>query len=127
MCRFVLLKMFWIFFSLFCVFNTGKLRQNKFLLFYLKVHLMFSFLFKVNSSCTLPQIWSGKWYMSKETDLMTIDKTTFVNKGVCIENVEDKFLFYESDECYRCIFVMQKHQNVLQYRASKHIVFICLV
>jgi hypothetical protein len=85
--------------------------------------LLFIFSIKVNSLCTLPQIWSGKWYMSKETDLMTIDKTTFVNKGVCIENVEDKFLFYESDECYRCIFVMQKHQNVLQYRASKHINF----
>jgi hypothetical protein len=69
--------------------------------------------------CKLPQQWSGKWYMGKDTDLMTIDKTTFINKGICIENKEDKFLFYENEECYRCVFVMQKHQNVLQYRASE--------
>ena len=31
----------------------------------------------------------------------------------------DKFIFYEpEDNCYRCIFIMQKHTNVLQYRAS---------
>jgi len=36
-----------------------------------------------------------------------------------MENQQDKYIFYEKNEnCYRCLFIMQKHSNVLQYRAS---------
>ena len=73
---------------------------------------------QANSLCDLPEDWSGKWYQGKHMDTLTINQTHFINKGQCIENKQDKFLFYESDECYRCIFVMQKHSNVLQFRAS---------
>ena len=30
------------------------------------------------------------------------------------------FLHFNSKECFRCILIMQKHPNVLQYRASKY-------
>lgn len=73
----------------------------------------------VQSLCHLPISWSGKWYQSKDSDLLHINKTNFINRGSCIEQKQDKYLFYESKEdCFRCIFIMQKHTNVLQYRAS---------
>ena len=73
----------------------------------------------VESLCHLPTNWSGKWYQSKDSDLLQINKTNFINRGSCIEHKQDKYLFYESKEdCFRCIFIMQKHTNVLQYRAS---------
>ena len=70
-----------------------------------------------SSQCMLPPQWSGKWYLSKN-DILSINQTHFINKGQCVESKQDKFVFYENDECYRCIFIMQKHANVLQYRAS---------
>ncbi len=71
------------------------------------------------ATCNLPTQWAGKWYQSKYTELRTIDSKNFINRGECTENKQDKYIFYEKNEnCYRCIFIMQKHSNVLQYRAS---------
>ncbi|CAF0712059.1 unnamed protein product [Brachionus calyciflorus] len=83
------------------------------------IFLFLIFINKIYSSCHLPHQWTGKWYQSKDIDLLSINRTNFINRGVCIEHKQDKFMFYESKEdCYRCIFIMQKHSNVLQYRAS---------
>jgi len=69
--------------------------------------------------CHLSQHWSGKWYQSKDMGELGINRTHFLNRGVCVEHKQDKFLFYESKEdCYRCVFIIQKHPNVLQYRAT---------
>ncbi|RNA21621.1 hypothetical protein BpHYR1_038337 [Brachionus plicatilis] len=76
------------------------------------------FINKVTSRCHLPDQWTGKWYQSNGIDLLNINKTNFMNRGICIEHNQDKFLFFEKHECYRCIFIMQKHLNVLQYRTS---------
>lgn len=74
---------------------------------------------QIASFCHLPLNWSGKWYQSKDSDLLQINRTNFINRGSCIEHMQDKFIFYEpKEECFRCIFIMQKHPNVLQYRAS---------
>lgn len=45
--------------------------------------------------CNLPQQWSGKWFQSKEMDLMSINRTSFLNRGLCLDQKQDKFLFYE--------------------------------
>lgn len=45
--------------------------------------------------CHLPQQWSGKWFQSKEMDSMSINKTSFLNRGLCLDQKQDKFLFYE--------------------------------
>ena len=67
----------------------------------------------------MPVDWYGKWYQSKYTDVQTIGRLNFIDRGECIESRQDKYVFYEKDEnCYRCLFIMQKHYNVLQYRAS---------
>lgn len=82
---------------------------------------LFSILFQVNAlnSCNLPVDWYGKWYQSKYTDLKTINRLSFIDRGQCIESRQDKYILYEKEEnCYRCVFIMQKHHNVLQYRAS---------
>jgi hypothetical protein len=44
---------------------------------------------------------------------ISLQKFSFVPK------TKSLFLFFLSKEtCYRCVFIMQKHFNVLQYRAS---------
>ncbi len=50
---------------------------------------------RVDSLCQLPVHWSGKWYQSKDSDLLSINRTNFINRGSCIEHRQDKYIFYE--------------------------------
>ncbi len=91
------------------------------ILFFLLFSLVASFdVHAATSSCHLPASWTGQWYQGKEAQVLTIDRTHFLSRGACVEHRADKFLFYDAHEqCFRCIFVMQKHLNVLQFRSSK--------
>jgi hypothetical protein len=46
-------------------------------------------------ACQLPVNWHGKWYQSKDAELLSISRTSFLNRGACIEQRQDKFIFYE--------------------------------
>jgi hypothetical protein len=48
-----------------------------------------------NNHCQLPIQWSGNWYQNKDVDLMSINRTHFISRGACIEQKEDKFVFYD--------------------------------
>lgn len=47
------------------------------------------------NKCQLPLFWTGNWYLNKYLDLMNINRTIFINRGICIEHQEDKFIFYD--------------------------------
>jgi hypothetical protein len=93
--------------------------MNSINLFFLIYTIYYLQSYEIEAICHLPSNWSGKWYQSKDSDLLNITRTSFINRGTCIEHKQDKYIFYEAKEdCFRCIFIMQKHSNVLQYRAS---------
>ena len=73
--------------------SSGKFfEKTKKINFYKKFKNIFV---KVEALCSLPNEWSGKWYQSKYTELMSINRTSFIGRGECIENRLDKFIFYE--------------------------------
>ncbi|KAJ0182985.1 hypothetical protein K1T71_000961 [Dendrolimus kikuchii] len=71
-------------------------------------------------SCTFPKDWIGSWFQSGQAELVKINSTHIYNKGTCWETVsKHTFLLYdESDDCYRCIKIHEKHYNVLMYKES---------
>ena len=62
--------------------------------------LLFLFNFVFSSSTTnikckpLPSHWTGNWYQNKDIDYLNINQTNFINHGNCVEQKEDKFVFY---------------------------------
>lgn len=83
------------------------------------IFLIINLLLNTINACLLPSDWHGYWYQQKYSNLATINRTNFLNKGICLYHKQDKYLFYEPNEsCYRCVFVIQKHSNVLQYRST---------
>jgi len=87
-------------------------------------------------NCLLPHTWLGSWSFNSvdqaQTQLKTgssphhplirnrIDRIGFLNKGNCVMSRQEKYFFYDNvNKCHRCLFVIQRHYNVLQYRESK--------
>lgn len=49
----------------------------------------------------------------------SIDATKFLSKGLCFDNKDERYFFYDkSKNCHRCLFIIQRHYNVLQYRET---------
>ncbi|KAI9551902.1 hypothetical protein GHT06_022237 [Daphnia sinensis] len=73
------------------------------------------------SSCQLPDAWRGTWFQSG-LNTVRINETTIDFKGKCLESDGEYYLFEEKlekeEKCYRCLFIAQKHPNVLQYKES---------
>ena len=72
-------------------------------------------------ACQLPTQWTGNWYQNKDLDLLSINRTTFINRGTCIEHKEDKFVFYDRFEMLRVsslfiYFYFLKQRNMLPMR-----------
>ena len=61
--------------------------------------LLFLLLSSSNSvfsfKCQLPNQWAGNWYQNKDIDILSINQTNFINRGICVEQKEDKFIFYD--------------------------------
>jgi hypothetical protein len=78
---------------LFGLFINGKfqiLLHN-----YFKEYFYICLYLKVYASCYLPNTWYGKWYQGKDIELTNINRTHFLNRGTCIEQRQDKFIFYD--------------------------------
>ncbi|XP_062578526.1 uncharacterized protein LOC134240458 [Saccostrea cucullata] len=81
---------------------------------------IFSVLMSITSvfACTFPKEWHGTWYQNVFGEL-SISEREISRKGVCIENVGNKFVVSNRDqECYRCLVINPWHQNVIQYKES---------
>jgi hypothetical protein len=79
--------------------------------------------------CELPSSWSGGWSSriytkdsspnNNNTLNNLINRNQFLSKGFCTDNKDERYLFYNRNEkCYRCLFVIQKHYNILQFRET---------
>jgi len=69
-------------------------------------------------SCQLSESWRGSWFQSG-FDNIAINDTSIDVKGNCLQKKGDYYLFQDKEEdCFRCLFIVQKHTNVLQYKES---------
>ncbi|XP_056018773.1 uncharacterized protein LOC125671006 isoform X2 [Ostrea edulis] len=79
---------------------------------------IFSVLMSITAvfTCTFPKEWHGTWYQNIFGEL-SISETEISRKGVCIENVGNKYIVSNREqECYRCLVINPWHQNVIQYK-----------
>ncbi|XP_046980658.1 uncharacterized protein LOC124545759 [Schistocerca americana] len=73
----------------------------------------------VSGRCQFPKQWAGRWFQSGVPHLITLNATHIETKGECVESDGDKFLTEDKgDNCYRCVVIHEKHQNVLQYKET---------
>ncbi|XP_039295672.1 uncharacterized protein LOC111057455 [Nilaparvata lugens] len=69
-------------------------------------------------SCTFPEDWAGRWFQSGVRTVI-INSTSIQYKGNCIQSEGDKFLIEDKeDNCFRCVVIHEKHENVLQYKET---------
>ncbi|EZA57924.1 hypothetical protein DMN91_001798 [Ooceraea biroi] len=66
-----------------------------------------------NGSCEFPSSWTGEWYQYGKP-VFSIN-TTVLGDRVCIERTDDKYVVY-GDNCYHCMIINGRHENVIQYR-----------
>nr|XP_045602562.1 uncharacterized protein LOC123760820 [Procambarus clarkii] len=50
----------------------------------------------INGMCDLPSQWRGGWFQSGVRDIISITRTEFSSKGVCVHSSGEKFLFKDS-------------------------------
>ncbi|XP_029156626.1 uncharacterized protein LOC114929299 [Nylanderia fulva] len=69
------------------------------------------------NGCEFPSSWTGEWYQyGKPSPLFNINSTVFGDK-VCVERMDDKYVVFNSlDNCYHCMIINGRHENVIQYR-----------
>ncbi|XP_042217692.1 uncharacterized protein LOC121863236 isoform X2 [Homarus americanus] len=73
----------------------------------------------INGVCELPNQWRGGWFQSGVRDIISITRTEFSSKGVCVRSSGEKFLFKDkNDVCFRCVVISEKHPNILQYKET---------
>ncbi|XP_050316185.1 uncharacterized protein LOC126750580 [Anthonomus grandis grandis] len=70
------------------------------------------------AGCVFRKSWHGRWFQSGVQGLILINSTHIESKGQCYEEEGDKYLVFESDDCYRCLVLHEKHPSVLQYKES---------
>lgn len=84
----------------------------------------FIFPFSICSgSCNLPSAWLGSWFESGHSFPVEITSTTLAHKGECMQKgkVEGQIIFKDSidgADCLRCLYIHQKHLNIIQYKES---------
>ncbi|RNA26909.1 hypothetical protein BpHYR1_023705 [Brachionus plicatilis] len=82
--------------------------------------------------CILPASWSGTW-SNQQQKLAFNDKASYIfnsatvsskyesfqHKGRCINQKDERYFFYNRHEkCFKCLFVIQRHFNVIQFRET---------
>ncbi|UJR09900.1 hypothetical protein I4U23_014122 [Adineta vaga] len=77
----------------------------------------------LSSTCSFSTLFDGIWIQPGLNDLVTINKTWFSSKGICLSGQQDaknKYIYYnEQTRCKRCILFIPRHSNALQYRESE--------
>ncbi|CAM1328113.1 Uncharacterised protein g9676 [Pycnogonum litorale] len=84
------------------------------------LYVLFCFRSFVESECLLPVTWRGHWFQKGIHPTMEIRKDSISTKGKCLKSGErGRFLFYDkTHHCMRCLLILQRHYNVLQYRET---------
>ncbi|XP_018304767.1 uncharacterized protein [Mycetomoellerius zeteki] len=67
-----------------------------------------------NGSCEFPSSWSGEWFQYGKPQSVIIN-TTILGERTCIERTDDKYIVF-GDNCYHCMIINRRHENVIQYR-----------
>lgn len=73
----------------------------------------------LGAPCDLTR-WNGVWNQVGGTQVK-INGNNVTTKGHCIRSEGEKYLFVDSEhtrQFYHCIFIVEKHKNVLQYKES---------
>ncbi|XP_064121034.1 uncharacterized protein LOC135225640 isoform X3 [Macrobrachium nipponense] len=74
---------------------------------------------QIKGRCDLPSNWRGGWFQSGVRDIISITKSEFSSKGICLESSGEKYVFANRrDDCYRCVVISEKHYNILQYKET---------
>lgn len=67
-----------------------------------------------NGSCEFPVAWTGEWYQYGKLSSITVNATV-LGERTCVERSEHSYIVY-GDNCYYCIIVNDRHENVIQFR-----------
>ncbi|XP_031775337.1 uncharacterized protein LOC100864924 isoform X2 [Apis florea] len=67
-----------------------------------------------NGLCEFPIAWTGEWYQYGKPVSITVN-ATFLGERMCVERSEHSYIVY-GDNCYYCIIVNDRHENVIQFR-----------
>ncbi|KAL6266588.1 hypothetical protein P5V15_003434 [Pogonomyrmex californicus] len=67
-----------------------------------------------NGSCEFPSSWSGEWFQYGKSAVVI--NTTVFGDRTCVERTDDKYIVYGSENCYHCMIINGRHENVIQYR-----------
>ncbi|XP_017877886.1 uncharacterized protein LOC108623702 [Ceratina calcarata] len=67
-----------------------------------------------DGSCEFPATWTGEWYQYGKIGSIIVNSTVLGDK-TCVERSEQSYIVF-GDNCYNCIIVNDRHENVIQYR-----------
>ncbi len=126
-------------------YNLNKKIKSIFLLLLTSITCQLT---RADISCTLPVSWTGQWnshqqsnfnkhqqqanfnspfypFLNSENNKIKpvasriINSLSFLDKGNCLNVKDERFFFFDnSEKCFRCLFIIQRHFNVLQYRET---------
>jgi hypothetical protein len=68
--------------------------------------------------------WHGEYFHLGYSQPLIIVNASISGKGRCVENLGSQYIMEDKEygeKCWRCMTIFRKHQNVLQYRESKHL------
>ncbi|XP_012151524.1 uncharacterized protein LOC100876146 isoform X2 [Megachile rotundata] len=68
----------------------------------------------INGSCEFPSAWTGEWFQYGKPVTISVN-TTVLGERTCVERSEQSYIVY-GDNCYHCIIVNDRHENVIQFR-----------
>ncbi|CAK9799500.1 hypothetical protein ANTPLA_LOCUS1980 [Anthophora plagiata] len=68
----------------------------------------------VSCSCEFPIGWTGEWYQYGKPVSINVNATA-LGERTCVERSEQSYIVY-GDNCYHCIIVNDRHENVIQFR-----------
>lgn len=74
------------------VSSPMRLTPKKKIIAFNDVPLSYSVRFFFPGGCEFPAQWSGRWFQSGVKDYININTTSITTKGVCLMNINDKFL-----------------------------------
>ncbi|XP_020280717.1 uncharacterized protein LOC109853237 [Pseudomyrmex gracilis] len=70
-----------------------------------------------NGACEFPSSWTGEWYQYGKSVFSINSTNTTLGDKQCVESADDKYiLYYPNEDCYECMIITGRHDNVIQYR-----------
>ncbi|XP_076054172.1 uncharacterized protein LOC143032868 isoform X2 [Oratosquilla oratoria] len=72
-------------------------------------------------SCKFPADWEGSWFLSGLGDSgpVVITRHNISHRGECVTlGKANRYLVKETEDCFRCMVIIKRHANVIQYKES---------